>query len=151
MNIRLDDLRGPAIAAFLQAHLDDIAPTAPAASRHALDLAGLRQPGIRFWTAWMGDQVAACAALKLLSAEHVELKSMRTAPHLRGQGVASALLTYVLDEARNSGHQRVSLETGSMVFFHAAHALYRRHGFLDCEPFGDYRPDANSLFMTRAL
>ncbi len=151
MNIRPDDLRGPAIAAFLQAHLDDIAPTAPAESQHALDLAALRQPGIRFWTAWAGDQVVACAALKALNGEHLELKSMRTAPHLRGQGVASALLAHVLNEARASGHHRISLETGSMAFFHAAHALYRRHGFVDCGPFGDYRLDTNSLFMTRML
>ncbi len=151
MDIRLDDLSGPAIAAFLQAHLDDIAPTAPAESRHALDLSGLRQASIRFYSGCIDGKVAACGALKSLGTEHLELKSMRTEPHLRGQGLASQLLAHLLSEARASGHRRSSLETGSMAFFQAAHALYRRHGFVECGPFADYRLDPNSLFMTREL
>ena len=30
-------------------------------------------------------------------------------------------------------------------------ALNRRHGFVECAPFGDYRPDPNSIFLTRDL
>ena len=43
---------------------------------------------------------------------------------------------------------RLSLETGSWPYFAPARALYARHGFTECGPFGDYREDPNSVFMT---
>jgi len=90
-------------------------------------------------------------ALKHLSDEHAELKSMRSAESLRGQGVGRAILEHILGQAVDLGYQRVSLETGSQPFFEPAYQLYRRYGFTDCEPFGSYGPDPNSRFMTRAL
>lgn len=151
MQIAPDPLTSPEIVAFLQAHLDQMHATSPACSVHALDLAGLRAPGLRFWSAYDGDELVACAALKDLGAGHVELKSMRTAPHRTRQGIAARMLAFVLDEARASGAIRISLETGSQDFFQPARSLYARHGFAECEPFGDYRPDPNSTFMTREL
>jgi hypothetical protein len=32
-----------------------------------------------------------------------------------------------------------------------ARALYRRHGFVECPPFGGYAPDRNSVFMSLEL
>ncbi len=151
MEIALDDLTSPGIVAFLEAHVAQLRSMSPPESTHALDLAGLRAPQVRFWAAHDAGEVVGCAALKRLDAGHAELKSMRTATHRLRQGIAAALLTYVLDEARASGFSRVSLETGSYEFFHAAHALYRRHGFVECEPFGGYRLDPLSTFMTREL
>ena len=136
---------------FLQAHLDDMEPTAPPESRHALDLDGLRGPGVRMWVARLDDALVGTVALKAIDPAHDELKSMRTDPAARGTGVASALLRYALDDARARGVTRVSLETGSMAFFDPARALYRKHGFTECAPFGSYRPDPLSTFMTLAL
>lgn len=151
MQIALDPLTSPEIAAFLQAHLDQMHATSPAESVHALDLAGLRAPGLRFWSAYDGGELVGCAALKALDDDHAELKSMRTAPHRVREGIAGRLLGFVLDEARTAGFGRVSLETGSQDFFAPARALYARHGFAECGPFADYRLDPNSVFMTRAL
>ena len=151
MRISRADFADPALRAFLQAHLDDIAPTAPAESRHALDLEGLQAPGVRLWVAHDGDVLVGTAALAALADGHEELKSMRTDPAHRGRGIAAALLAHVLADARGRGVARISLETGSMAFFAAAHRLYARHGFVDCAPFGDYRPDRNSRFLTLAL
>lgn len=151
MLIAPDPLTSPEIAAFLQAHLDQMRETSPAESVHALDLDGLRAPGLRFWSAYDDGELVGCAALKRLSDEHAELKSMRTAPHRTRQGIASRLLVFVLDQARTAGFARVSLETGSQDFFAPARTLYARHGFVVCEPFADYRPDPNSAFMTREL
>ncbi|MFA4842161.1 MAG: GNAT family N-acetyltransferase [Agrococcus sp.] len=146
------DFADPALAAFLQAHLDDLAPTAPACSQHALDLDGLRRPGVRLWTATAADgSVVGTAALAPVEPGHEELKSMRTDPARRGGGVASALLRHALADARDAGVARVSLETGSQPFFAPARALYAKHGFVECAPFGGYRPDQNSAFMTLAL
>lgn len=151
MQIAPDPLTSPEIVAFLQAHLDQMHATSPACSVHALDLSGLRAPGMRFWSAYDDGELVGCAALKDLGSGHVELKSMRTAPHRTRQGVAATVLAFVLDQARAGGATRVSLETGSQDFFAPARRLYARHGFVECEPFGDYRPDPNSTFMTREL
>jgi putative acetyltransferase len=152
VHIAIDDLRGAEIIAFLEAHVAELRSLSPPESSHALDLAGLRAPGVRFWTAVDDDgEILGCAALKTLDDEHGELKSMRTASHRTRQGVGSRLVAHVLEEARATGFTRVSLETGSEEFFAAAHALYARHGFAYCEPFADYRPDPLSVFMTRAL
>ena len=151
LTITRADFSDRRLAAFLQAHLDDLAPTAPAESRHALDLGALRGPGIRVWVASDADGVAGTAALAALEAGHEELKSMRTAPRLRGRGIASDLLSRLLDDARTRGVGRVSLETGSMEFFAPARRLYARAGFAPCPPFGSYVEDPHSVFMTLAL
>ena len=152
LRIQLDaELRDPRIAAFLEEHLADMRRASPPESVHALDLGALRQPGIRFWTAWFGETLVATAALKRLDQQHADLKSMRTTAALRGQGIAARMLAHVMAEARALGHARLSLETGSQPFFAPARALYARHGFQACGPFGDYAADPNSHFMTRAL
>ena len=102
------DFADPALLAFLQAHLDDMAPIAPACSQHALDLTGLQQPGVRLWTATAADgSVVGTAALAPVEAGHDELKSMRTDPERRGGGIASALLQHpamvVVEQARRAG------------------------------------------------
>ena len=151
MDIRLDDLAGPQIAALLRTHLDTMAPHSPPESRHALDLTGLRAPDITFWCAWDGDELMGCGALRRLDATHGEIKSMHTAERHRGRGVGAAILDTIIAEARRLGLRRLSLETGSMAAFAPARALYARRGFVECEPFGDYRPDRYSTFMTLEL
>ncbi|MCA9296849.1 MAG: GNAT family N-acetyltransferase [Phycisphaerales bacterium] len=149
--IREDDLRGPEIAALLQEHLASVALHSPPESIHALDLEGLRAPGVTFWTAWDGAVLAGCGALKELDTGHGEIKSMRTsASHLR-RGVASAVLGHLVEVARKRGYIRLSLETGSMDAFLPARSLYARFGFQECGPFAEYVDDPNSVFMTMVL
>jgi putative acetyltransferase len=141
----------PEIVALLEDHLGELAPTAPAESRHALNLEQLRQPDVTFWSAWEEGVLVGCGALKELDAEHGEIKSMRTvARHLR-RGVGSALLETIIFEARKRGYRRLSLETGSMDYFTPARGLYRKFGFETCGPFNGYVEDSNSVFMTMRL
>lgn len=151
MKIILDDLKGPEIAALLTEHLEDMRATSPPESVHALDLDGLRQPNIRFWTLWDCQNLAGCGALKWLDAEHAEIKSMRTAATYKQQGIASKVLQHLINDAKAAGVQRLSLETGSMAFFQPARNLYAKFGFELCGPFADYVLDPNSLFMTKKL
>ncbi|WP_245562638.1 GNAT family N-acetyltransferase [Nocardia araoensis] len=151
LRIVVDDLTGPEIAALLTEHLAEMAAHSPAESMHALDPAALRRPGITFWTAWDGAALAGCAALKRLDDDHAEIKSMRTAGTHQRRGIGSILLRHLLAEATERGYRRLSLETGAHDFFRPARRLYAAHGFADCAPFGDYRPDPHSVFMTRAL
>ena len=151
MKIKVDDLQGPEIRRLLQEHLHSMTLHSPPESIHALDIEALRKPGITFWTVWENDELVGCGALKALTAEHAEIKSMRTASaHLR-RGVARRLLAHIIDEARRRGYRRLSLETGSMAAFEPARALYAAFGFDYCKPFASYVDDPYSVFMTRAL
>jgi putative acetyltransferase len=151
VRIDVDDLTDSETIEFLEEHVRQLRELSPPESTHALDLEGLRAPGVVFWTARDADRVVGCAALKSLDDGHAEVKSMRTAADQARRGVATRLLETVIAHARATGVRRLSLETGSEPFFAPARALYARHGFDECEPFGDYRPDPLSVFMTREL
>ncbi len=151
MKIAIDDLSGPQIAEFLAAHVQEMRSVTPLESKHALDLDGLRQPEITFWTVHDGDTLIGSGAIKGLDADHAEVKSMRTAPSRQRGGVASALLEHIIAEARKMGYSRLSLETGSTDFFRPARRLYEKFGFEYCGPFAEYTDDPNSVFMTRTL
>jgi putative acetyltransferase len=151
LRIRLDDLQDPLVHALLREHLAGVALHSPPESIHALDLDGLRAPGMSFWTAWDGEDLLACGALKELDATHGEVKSMRTAAaHLR-KGAARAMLDHIVADARHRGYRRLSLETGTAAAFEPAHRLYASAGFVPCGPFADYVDDPYSCFMTLAL
>jgi putative acetyltransferase len=149
--LTVDDLAGPEICALLEEHLENMRSISPPESVHALDLETLQRPEITFWTGWFGDDLAGCGALKTLDPTHGEIKSMRTASRHRNRGVARAVLGHILSNARRRGLARVSLETGSQPAFEPARRLYASFGFTFCGPFGEYREDPNSVFMTLAL
>ena len=151
MQIIPGDLTDSRIMDLLHYHVTNArAQTAPG-SDHALDFKGLQSPDITFWTAWDGETLIAMGALKQLSNEHGEIKSMHTVSAVRRQGVGSAMLRHIIVFARARGMSRLSLETGSWDYFQPAVALYRRHGFIECPPFADYVSDPNSIFMTLDL
>jgi putative acetyltransferase len=151
MQIKIDDLTGPAITELLREHLDNMAENSPPESIHALNVEQLRRPDITFWSVWNDGELLGCGALKELSPQHGEIKSMRTVSRHRRQGIAARLLEHILEEAKKRNYTRVSLETGSMEAFAPAHHLYARFGFTECTPFADYIEDPNSLFMTKEL
>jgi putative acetyltransferase len=151
MNIEIDDLSRPAIHALLNEHLQSMYALSPPESVHALDLDKLRQPGITFWSAWDGDLLLGCGALKELDATHGEVKSMRTPAAHRRHGAGRAILAHIIDVAKSRSYEHLSLETGAMDAFKPAQNLYESFGFVYCGPFGDYREDPNSVFMTKRL
>ena len=149
IDIRPDDLTNPKVLALLDEHLQQMASQSPPESVHALDVAGLKQPGIKFWAAWTNtNDLAGVAAMKLLDSSSAEIKSMRTNDKLRRTGVASLLVKHLINEARRAELSTLYLETGSMSEFAAARALYLKIGFNYCEPYGNYIEDPNSVFMT---
>jgi putative acetyltransferase len=151
MNIEVDDLSCPAVHALLNEHLQSMHELSPPESVHALDMERLRQPGITFWTAWEGQVLLGCGALKELDAKHAEVKSMRTSYTHRRKGVGQAMLAHIIQVARSRSYERLSLETGSMDAFKPAQKLYESFGFSYCGPFDCYRQDPNSVFMTMRL
>ena len=145
------DLEDPRVAVLLGEHLAEMEPTAPPESRHALTLDQFRAPGVRLWVAERNGALVGSVALKEVGPGHLELKTMRTSAAVRGRGLGRLLLAHALAEARASGAERVSLETGIVPAFDAARALYTSAGFTFCEPFGAYRPDRHSVFLTLEL
>jgi putative acetyltransferase len=151
ITINTDDLRGAQTIALLEAHRQNMFEHSPPECVFALDLEGLRQPEITFWSAWDGDDLLGCGALKELSPTQAELKSMRTvAAHLR-KGVATKILEHIITVGRSRGYSNLYLEAGTAAAFKPAHALYERHGFGYCGPFAGYAEDPHSVFMVREL
>ena len=151
MKIITDKLNHPAVLDLIRKHLDSMHANTPPESVHALGISELQAADVTVWTAWDGDELLGCGALKEIDATHGEIKSMRTvARHLR-HGVAEAILERIVEVASERGYARLSLETGADGPFDAALRFYEKHGFEYCEPFADYKPDPLSRFMTRLL
>jgi putative acetyltransferase len=151
MNIKIDDLQHPAIHALLNEHLQNMYELSPPESVHALDLTKLRAPDITFWSAWENDLLLGCGALKELDQKHGEIKSMRTPLAHRRRGAGRAILAHIIEVAKERGYERLSLETGTSEAFKPAQKLYENFGFTCCGPFGDYKEDPHSVFMTLQL
>ncbi len=151
MRIISGDFADPRIVDLLHTHVTSARAQTAAGSAHALDPTGLQAPDIAFWAAWDGAALLGVGALKRLSADHGEVKSMHVAQGARGRGAGGAILRHIIAAARADGLSRLSLETGSWDYFRPAWALYAAHGFIDCAPFGDYRPDPNSRFLSLDL
>lgn len=147
MLITIGGLDHPAVQALLAEHHDEMVAITPAGSAHALDPDALKAPAITFWSAWDGDALLGCGALRSLDTTSGEIKSMRTTGDQRGRGVGRAVLEHLLTEARKRGYTTVFLETGRMPAFSAARRLYESAGFETCGPFAHYVVDPNTVFM----
>jgi putative acetyltransferase len=149
--IRLADLDDPAVVALVTRHVQLGRANTAAGSAHALDLSGLQKPDLRLWAVWRGAALLGIGGLRRLDAALGEVKSMHTDQTQRRSGVGSARLGHIIAAARADGLRRLSLETGSWDYFAPARSFYAGHGFMPCPPFGDYREDPNSVFMTLEL
>lgn len=146
-----DDLSGAETQQLIAHHLGAMRDTCAIDSVHALDLDALRHPSLTVWSAWHEGRISAIGALKQLDDQRGEVKSMRVDDDFLRTGAGRAMLRHIIATARARGFTSLWLETGVEPRFVPAHRLYASEGFVECGPFGDYRPDPMSLFMTRAL
>ena len=150
--IEADDPRCADIALLLDRHLEFAYASSPREHVHALDIDRLLNDSITFFSARDGEgELLGIGALKELDPGQGEIKSMHTAERARRCGVGSAILGHIIDVARGRGYTRLALETGTGPMFAAAHALYGRNGFTECEPFGEYTRIAHSVCMVLPL
>lgn len=149
--VAIDDPRADDVRALLARHLAFANLHSPREDVHALDVDGLLDPAVTFFSYRADGVLLGVGALKQLDAAHGELKSMHTAHEARGRGVGRAVLTHLVAVGRDRGYRRLSLETGTMAAFAPARAMYLAAGFTPCEPFADYVPGPNSTFFTRLL
>lgn len=147
MDIRPADLDHPSVQALLELHFRGMHESSPPGTCFVLDLSGVRAPDVSVWAVWRDGEAIGVGALRALSPDHGEIKSMRTRPDALGQGVGSAMLAHIMAEAKARGMARLSLETGSGAPFEAALGLYRSRGFANGEPFGDYAASDFNQFL----
>jgi putative acetyltransferase len=136
--IRKEDLSSEAARDLVRLHLEGMHAHSPPGSVFALDFSGLLAPEVTLWAAWQAAEIAGIGALKDLGGGAGEIKSMRTHPKFLRRGIGVAKVT---------GMKRLSLETGSGVYFEPALSLYRRRGFVNCNEFADYKRTAFNQFL----
>jgi putative acetyltransferase len=149
--ISIDDPRADDVRALLERHLAFAKANTPPEDVHALEVDALLDPAVTFFSFRVDGELLGVAALKRLDEEHAEIKSMHTSEAARGRGIGRALVDHLIGVARERGHRRVSLETGSGPAFAAARHLYASARFTPCGPFADYPQSPNSAHMTLDL
>ena len=141
----------PEVHEFLIKHFIELRSVSPEGSAHVLDIAGLKDPSIKFWSLWEGNHLLGSGALKFLDQEHGEFKSIRVSDKFRGKGNGSKVINHLIIEAKKLNIKRLSLETGSGDFFLAARKLFNNCGFKPCKPFSHYKNDINSVYMSMLI
>ena len=138
----------PEVHDFLINHFIELRSVSPKGSAHVLDIAGLKDPSIKFWSLWEENDLMGSGALKFLDKEHGEFKSIRVHDRFRGEGNGLKIINHLINEAKKLNIKRLSLETGAGDFFLNARKLFDKCGFELCEPFSHYKKDINSIYMT---
>ena len=141
----------PEVHEFLTKHFIELRSVSPEDSCHVLDIAGLKDSSIKFWSLWDGNNLMGSGALKFLDKEHGEFKSIRVSDKFRGKGNGSKVINHLINEAKKLNIKRLSLETGAGDFFLAARKLFLKCGFETCEPFSNYKDNINSVYMTMQI
>jgi len=136
---------------LLTKHFIELRAASPEGSAHVLDIPGLKDASIKFWSLWEDEKIFGCGALKFLDKEHGEFKSIRIHDNFRNKGNGIKIITHLIDEARKLNIKRISLETGAGKFFDPARKLFKRCDFKPCEPFAHYKEDVNSLYLTKLI
>ena len=141
----------PEVHEFLINHFIELRSVSPKGSAHVLDIAGLKDPTIKFWSLWDENDLMGSGALKFLDKEHGEFKSIRVSDNFRGKGNGIKVINHLINEAKKLNIKRLSLETGAGDFFLTARKLFSKCGFEPCEPFSHYKKDINSIYMTMLI
>jgi len=132
-------------------HFIELRSVSPEGSAHVLDIAGLKDPTIKFWSLWEKNDLVGSGALKFLNKEHGEFKSIRVSDKFRNKRNGSKVINHLINEAKKLKIERLSLETGAGDFFLNARKLFIKSGFEHCEPFSHYKIDINSIYMTMLI
>ncbi|MEH6739704.1 MAG: GNAT family N-acetyltransferase [Sulfitobacter sp.] len=149
VTVHVGDPMAPAAKTLLQASHDLMTSLFPSTTNHQFSVEALSASNVNFYIAQLGAETIGCAALVNKTA-YGEIKAMYVSSTARGMGVAARLIERVVKDARAISLPRINLETG--IGLNAAHRLYERMGFVDCDSFGDYEADAPySLYMELAL
>ena len=141
----------PEVNDLLIKHFKELRSVSPEGSTHVLDIPGLKNSRIKFWSLWEKNELIGCGALKFLDNNHGEFKSIRIADKFRNKGLGEKIITLLINEAKKLKIKKISIETGSGKFFEPARKLFKKCNFKPCGPFAHYKVDLNSLYLTKLL
>ena len=141
----------PKVHEFLVKHFIELRSVSPEGSAHVLDIAGLKDPTIKFWSLWENDELMGSGALKFLDKKHGEFKSIRVNDKFRDKGYGLKVINHLVGEAKKLNIKKISLETGAGEFFKPARKLFDKCGFKVCKPFSHYKVDMNSVYMSMLI
>ena len=141
----------PKVYELLTKHFVELKDASPQGSAHVLDIPGLKDSSIRFWSLWENEKLFGCGALKFLDKEHGEFKSIRIHDNYRNKGNGIKVINHLIIEAKKLNIKRVSIETGSGKFFEPARKIFKKCNFLPCKPFAHYKEDVNSMYFTKQI
>ena len=141
----------PDVNALLKKHFVELRSVSPAGSTHVLDIGGLKDNTIKFWSLWENNEIIGCGALKFLEKGHGEFKSIRVADNFRKKGTGEKIINHLIKEAKKLDIIKLSVETGAGDFFSPARKLFKKFGFIECQPFAHYKVDPNSCYYTLEL
>ncbi len=139
-----DDIK---VNELLKKHFMELRSVSPAGSTHVLDIDGLKNETIKFWSIWDEESLIGCGAIKILSEYDGEFKSIRVHDNFREKGYGKKIISTLISKSRDIGIKNIFIETGSGKFFEPARKLFKSCGFEECNPFGHYRKDPNSCYM----
>jgi putative acetyltransferase len=138
----------PEVHELLVKHFIELRSVSPEGSTHVLDINGLKDPAIKFWSLWEDDKLMGSGALKFLDKSHGEFKSIRVNNKSKNKGNGIKVVNHLINEAKKLNIKKLSLETGAGDFFLPARKLFLRCNFKICEPFSHYKNDINSVYMS---
>ncbi len=141
----------PEVRELLNKHFIELRAASPEGSAHVLDVAGLKVPSIKFWSLWENKKLLGCGALKFLDNIHGEFKSIRVHDNFRNKGNGIKVIDHLILKAKILNIKRISIETGASNFFIPARKLFKKCNFEPCEPFGHYKEDLNSIYLTKLI
>ena len=141
----------PKVNELLIKHFDELRVASPEGSAHVLDIPGLKVSSIKFWSLWDNEKLIGCGALKFLDKEHGEFKSIRIHDDFRNQGHGTNVINHLISEAKKLNIKRLSIDTGAGDFFIPARKLFKKTGFIVCEPFAHYKKDINSVYLSMLI
>ena len=141
----------PEVNELLNKHFVELRSVSPAGSTHVLDIAGLKDQTIKFWSFWDNNDLIGCGALKFLDKNHGEFKSIRVSDKFRKKGNGEKIFSHLIAESKKLQIKKISIETGTGLFFKSARKLFIKIGFVSCEPFAHYKNDPNSCFYTKNI
>ena len=142
------NFENPKVNELLVKHFIELRSVSPEGTTHVLDIEGLKDPSIIFWSLWEQDQLKGCGALKFLNKDHGEFKSIRVADKFRKKGHGIKVINHLIDEAKKLNIKKISLETGAGDFFIPARKLFNKCGFKISKPFAHYKKDSDACYMT---
>ena len=141
----------PEVNKLLTKHFIELRAASPEGSAHVLDIPGLKDKSIKFWSFWENEKLFGCGALKFLDKDHGEFKSIRIHDDFRNKGNGIKIINHLINEAKKFSIKKISIETGAGTFFDPARKLFKKCEFKPCKPFAHYKEDINSIYLSKQI